>query len=286
MRTKYAIINLLPLAAICLGLLASCTVKVAPAGSSSYDLAPLEIPAGSHEVESVPDGIEEDAPMSIAHFESYLLPQLKSFALDIDVSAYGFAPEEMGDIFLMFVDDHPELFYVKNEIEWSYFEGGAVDSIQPSYTADMNTMRRQVKLFDNALEYAYEEIMPGETSAETVTAVNDWICLNAVYDETLTRYSPYDLLVDGSGVCEAYTQLFGILMNHFGIQWRKLDSDAMNHTWNQVRIDGEWLHVDVTWNDPVPDAPGRALRDYLMLTDDELSEMPEAHYDWAYWVGN
>ncbi len=40
-------------------------------------------------------------------------------------------------------------------------------------------------------------------------------------------------------------------MNAKGIPSRYAISGDMNHMWNQVQIDGEWLNVDVTWNDPV-----------------------------------
>jgi transglutaminase/protease-like cytokinesis protein 3 len=111
--------------------------------------------------------------------------------------------------------------------------------------------------------------------------VNDWICINTRYDTSYTDATAYDALVGGSGVCDAYSKLFALFMERYGIEWRMLTSEAMDHSWNQVRIDGQWLHVDVTWNDPIPDERGRALRDYLLLTDDEIMNADEPHYDWT-----
>ncbi|MDR2355972.1 MAG: hypothetical protein LBE16_07225 [Clostridiales Family XIII bacterium] len=181
------------------------------------------------------------------------------------------------------MENHPELFYADEQIEWNYVENGAVDTILPTYTANEAVLREQIALFDEALRRAYDEIPGGLSVRDTISAVNDWICLHAEYDESLTKSSSYDLIIEGTGVCKAYTAVFGIFMDRFGIEWRKLESEAMNHTWNQVKLGEEWLHVDVTWNDPLPDEAGRALRDYLLLTDEALAEMPEAHYDWTYW---
>jgi len=60
----------------------------------------------------------------------------------------------------------------------------------------------------------------------------------------------------------------------------------MNHAWNLVNIDGEWYHADVTWDDPVPDAKGRAGHGYFLLSDKAFAAAkPEAgrnraHTDW------
>jgi transglutaminase-like putative cysteine protease len=230
--------------------------------------------------------LRTEAPPAADTLEDYLLTRVTQHSEDIDVSAFHIPSEEMGDIFFAFMARHPEIFYLTGEIAWSEYGAEGVRSLQPTYTAGIATVQRQIAQLQAALESAYRAIPTGLSPRETVAAVNDWLCINAEYDETMSDYSAYDLLVNGTGVCEAYTAAFGIFMNHYDIPYRKIESEAMDHTWSQVFLDGAWLHVDVTWNDPVPDEYGRALRDYLFLTDEELMAMPKAHYNWTYWEAN
>lgn len=37
-----------------------------------------------------------------------------------------------------------------------------------------------------------------------------------------------------------------------------------------VRLGGRWRHIDVTFDDPLPDSPEEIIRDYFMLTDSQI----------------
>ena len=42
-------------------------------------------------------------------------------------------------------------------------------------------------------------------------------------------------------------------------------SPAMDHAWNHVRVDGEWYHVDVTRDDPIPAEGGSPAVNHTRL---------------------
>ena len=46
----------------------------------------------------------------------------------------------------------------------------------------------------------------------------------------------------------------------------------MNHIWNLIKIDGKWYHVDVTWDDPIMDKPGRVKHDNFLRSDDGIKD--------------
>ena len=46
-----------------------------------------------------------------------------------------------------------------------------------------------------------------------------------------------------------------------------------------VKIDGQWYHVDVTWDDPVPDKPGRVSHENFLRSDDGIRST--GHYGWT-----
>ena len=89
-------------------------------------------------------------------------------------------------------------------------------------------------------------------SGEYATAVwlHDWLTHNANYDYTYSRYTPDGVLLYGSGVCQSYMSAYALLLDEVGIENCNVTSIAMNHTWNLVKLNGMWCHVDVTWDDP------------------------------------
>ena len=43
------------------------------------------------------------------------------------------------------------------------------------------------------------------------------------------------------------------------------------HAWNLVKVDEQWYHLDITWNDPVPDQGERVHYQYFLISDEKLS---------------
>ena len=95
--------------------------------------------------------------------------------------------------------------------------------------------------------------------------LHDWLIHNADYDYTYTYYTPDGVLLKGTGVCDSYTRAYNLLLAEFGIECKRLESPEMNHAWNLVKIDGEWCHIDCTWDDPGED--GNCYYLYFGLTD-------------------
>lgn len=83
----------------------------------------------------------------------------------------------------------------------------------------------------------------------------------------------YGIFVFGTAVCNGYAQAFTAMAEAAGLEAVMVTgSDSAgdtggNHAWNKVRIDGRWLLVDVTWNDPTG-WTGGILHDYLLIADD------------------
>ena len=76
---------------------------------------------------------------------------------------------------------------------------------------------------------------------------------------------------------------FRYLLDSEGIASEILVSDAMHHCWNYVENDGEWYHVDVTWDDPLVN--GRIVSGTANLTHEHFLKSDGAirlleHYGW------
>ena len=46
----------------------------------------------------------------------------------------------------------------------------------------------------------------------------------------------------------------------------------MNHGWNIVNIDGEYYHLDATWDDPILNKDNITKYEYLAISDEEMSK--------------
>jgi len=165
-------------------------------------------------------------------------------------------------------------------ISYYYKDTGLVYSVVYEYSSS-NPAEEFDERYVNLTEVVFQilEDIEGMTDYEKVLYTHDWLVLNGEYDTTYERYNGYDILVDGIGVCQAYAYAFEIIMTLSGIPSMRPISDPMNHTWNIVYIDGEWYQLDITWDDPVPDTPGRVRYTNFILTDAELEGTD--HYDWV-----
>ncbi len=123
-------------------------------------------------------------------------------------------------------------------------------------------------------------ILEGMSPLQIALSVHDYLILNCVYDETLQANTAYDLLINGTTVCAGYTALYMDILNRAGVPCIQVTSEAMEHTWNLVQIDGCWYHVDLTWDDPTPDRYGFVNHKNFLLTDQEIAAGEKPHYAW------
>lgn len=114
-------------------------------------------------------------------------------------------------------------------------------------------------------------ILPYMNDHEKVKAVHDYIVLNGKYDTSLQYYSDYDLLTEGTSVCNGYALLTYNMLNKLNIPVKLVTGTGNGalHIWNLVKLGDYWFHLDTTWNDPLPDN-NTISYDYYMLTEKEI----------------
>ena len=176
------------------------------------------------------------------------------------------------DILELYKDDHPEVFWIDESEPYYYTQddGGL-------------TIRLHFKLQKDALETARQELKE--------LFVHDRLIDACTYDEEAVEIhkqekvrgneqNAYGALVEGKAVCEGYTRAFQILCSRLGVTCWVIQGQAIgfegessvNHIWNCVQLDGDWYHVDATWDD-YEDAPAATDRYYYFnLTTAELEK--------------
>ena len=90
-----------------------------------------------------------------------------------------------------------------------------------------------------------------KTDSEYQTALNlhDWLIDQMEYDNSLNWSSTESALTRHIGTCQSYTNAYAKLLNAAGIENSETRDTADGHTWNAVKLDGEWYQIDCTWDD-------------------------------------
>jgi len=92
---------------------------------------------------------------------------------------------------------------------------------------------------------------------EKILTIHDHIATIAKYDikkrdvgsspfNSSTAYGP---LFEGHAICGGFTDALALFLNRFEVPNFKVASDE--HVWNAIFIDDRWLHIDLTWNNPM-----------------------------------
>ncbi|WP_308638389.1 transglutaminase domain-containing protein [Paenibacillus silvisoli] len=110
------------------------------------------------------------------------------------------------------------------------------------------------------------------TLIEKVTYIHDWIVKNLAYDTSLQRYTASEALNTGTAVCQGYSLLTHRMLSHAGVESMIVEGtvDSGSHVWNMVRLPNGWRHMDVTWDDPLPDKPDKVSHAYFLKSDSEM----------------
>ncbi len=80
------------------------------------------------------------------------------------------------------------------------------------------------------------------------------------------------IIMDKIGVCQGYAFAYKYFLNLVGMECHYNMSSSMVHGWNIVNIDGNYYHVDCTYDDPLPDRLSRINHNYFLKSDDYMSD--------------
>lgn len=147
---------------------------------------------------------------------------------------------------------HP--FNSFKNIETEYNSYGKI-SIKITHTYDSNT----INLINNKVSEIKNSLLlqPNLSDVEKIKIYHDYIVNNSKYDSdrsdnNIIKYKSdiaYGPLFEGYAICGGYTDLMAIFLNDMNIKNYKVSSE--NHVWNALYLNGNWLNLDLTWDDPI-----------------------------------
>ncbi len=165
---------------------------------------------------------------------------------------------------------------------------GQTTTKQPDTSESQTTTKKPASssTADTAEEMAKEIVDDIITSSMTdfqkAITIHDWLVFNLDYDFTYSYYHVKDALQYRTCVCQGYAESFEMMCEMAGLEATFVGGTATNsagltesHGWNQVKIDGKWYNVDVTWDDPA--GPGKDPADhsgnrydYFLISDSQM----------------
>ena len=145
-------------------------------------------------------------------------------------------------------------------------------------------------LIDYKINEIYKDIIGNNNfdNKTKIKTIHDYIINNTKYDKDrsdnkIIKYqsdNAYGVLIENYGLCGGYTDTMMLFLEKMGIESIKISTE--NHVWNYVNLDNKWLHLDLTWDDPISTDGKDVLDDtYFLIKDNQLKEIEkfEHNYD-------
>jgi len=192
--------------------------------------------------------------------------------------------EALSRVFSALVMDQPLLFQISTTHYKTRTMNGMVTAFLPEYRLDQAGYTAQCEELARACEtFAVPE---GGSEFDCELALHNQLVRRCAYSEEFEepkKSTAYGAIVEGSASCEGYARAVQLLMDMQGIPCYIVTGEASNlagfsggHAWNKVKIEGEWYHLDATWNDPVTEDGGHVTSHaYFNVTDAEIGETHE-----------
>ena len=141
------------------------------------------------------------------------------------------------------------------ERSWTEIKPEAYDlgiGIETTISIRYLCTKEQEDYVDRELKKATSSIINDNMSDyDKVNAINRYIIDRYEYDYDLKSLSVYSALTTSETVCQGYSMTAYKMFNYAGIKNRIIVGTARgtSHSWNLVKIDGKWYHIDITNND-------------------------------------
>lgn len=164
------------------------------------------------------------------------------------------------------------VFNTFKSVKTTYTNTGKVTlSINKRYSSsDANYVNSEI-------DQIYGSIIDNNKSIEdNIKSVHNYIVNNTKYNTNEENSNSFTesttaigVLKNGIATCNGYTDVMSIFLDRLGVKNARITTSS--HIWNVVYLNGQWLHIDVTGDDPVNDLNEDKLTyDYFLKTYSEL----------------
>lgn len=213
---------------------------------------------------------------------------------EVNLREYNVTEDEVYEYIYYLVNQQPEINYLQGIRGGHYVGSGPqIADLTFEYEISKNEMLSQRKFIDDTLNPVLAKVDANWSDTEKALYVHDWLVSNFMYDYRLfetpgtENHDIYGFLKDGIGVCQSYAYTYMYMMRKLGLESYMAindtdvdndgEADISGHGWNVVKIDGNWYHVDATYDDPILgesfhyDYVGEVSHDKFLLSDEQIA---------------
>lgn len=169
-----------------------------------------------------------------------------------------------------------------SNIKTSLTEAGEI-TIEVEY---LYTDKQKQEINDKIKQIIEENISEELEIYDKIKIFHDYIINTTKYDvirnergdSIYNSYIAYGPLMEGYATCNGYTDVMAIFLSQLNIPNYKIATtpsteEVEGHVWNAVYLNNEWLHLDLTWDDPVSnDGQDYLQHKYFLVNNEELEE--------------
>lgn len=188
------------------------------------------------------------------------------------------------DLILTHLNNYVHPFNSFTNIKTSFNESGEITlKINYLYT------ETEIKEIDYKTDEILNKLITNKMNdSDKIKTIHDYIINNTKYDTIRNEkkdseyksYNAYGPLFQGYAICNGYTDLMAIYLTKLGFNNYKIAttpneisySDS-GHIWNAVYFDNKWVHLDLTWDDPVSsDNKDYLFHTYFLIDTKKMNE--------------
>lgn len=210
--------------------------------------------------------------------------------------------DEIKDTYFIFTSSEPEFYFLQNGFIYSYYSnndgtrsGTATIGVKSKFQS--GTARAQAtQTFKKNIESILNGAKKYTSTYEKEKFIHDTLAKRLTWDDKDDNEN-YDVddkqgadssLIGTETVCAGYSAAFQILMRGIGVE--SVQVTSRTHKWNEVRLDGKWYVVDVTFDDPLPYGQSINFSDgsniqynYFNVSDSDAKSGNDAHEPESFW---
>lgn len=219
---------------------------------------------------------DEDGALNAIH------QGLLKYETKIDIKEFNIPVSEIKRIVNKAFYMYSEMYCV-NSYTYYYSNQNIVLTFCPIYSETAEVMSKKLRLYKAYKENVLSNVTEDMTDLEKIITIHDYLVMYLEYDGDYSIYDGVNMAMSGTGVCQGYSQLFYDLCTDLGISCGFALRDAIKdengkvieagHIWNIVKLNGEWYHVDLTWDDPLNDVYGRVSHEFFLVSDERIKQL-------------
>lgn len=198
---------------------------------------------------------------------------------EVDISKYNVSNDEFEDIFAAVMLNEPKLHYVDcTQVSLSYKTTDHIRKFKPIYHCNYFELEERNKKIEKFSKSVMSGVKSRWSDEEKILYIHDVLASHITYykgDDVIYGRNIYDAFADKSSVCVGYALGFQYFMDKLGIPCVNVTSP--DHIWNMVCVDGQWYHVDVTWDDSAEVTKNTVFHNVLLQSEESMMEAESGH---------